>query len=192
MSTVDVEDDDRRKSDERDLVDGQLPMTARQEHFSLAFTRMVAYVAGCAVKTHETDYEGVDITLTSSADYLRFYGAEFDLQLKCTTQRRYLTDTHMAWPMKSKPYRKLINPRRFQPTYLGVLLLPEDAEKWLTVDENRLITESCMYWQAASKLPVDDGVQETKTVHLPRRNLFVGEQLLGIMKAIGDGEVGAR
>ncbi|WLQ34664.1 DUF4365 domain-containing protein [Streptomyces castrisilvae] len=186
----DVEED--RESDERDLVDGQLPMTARQEHFSLAFTRMVAYVAGCAVKSHDTDYEGVDITLTSSADYRRYWGAEFDLQLKCTTQHRYLNDTHMTWPMHTKPYRKLIQPRRYQRVYLGVLLLPEDADKWLSVDENRLITESRMYWQAASEFAPDNGTQKTKTVHLPRANLFAGEQLLGIMKSIGDDEGGTR
>ncbi|WP_078900729.1 DUF4365 domain-containing protein [Streptomyces sp. SBT349] len=188
-----VEDDiDVRASNARDLVDGQLPMTARQEHFSLAFTRMVAYVAGCAVKTHETDYEGVDITITSSADYKRFYGAEFDLQLKCTTQKRYLASTHMAWPMKVKPYRKLIRPNRFIPAYLGVLLLPEDAEEWLSVDEDRLITESRMYWQAASRLEPDDGVHETKTVYLPRANLFDGRRLLEIMANIGDDGGGVR
>lgn len=191
MASVD-EDDDTRPSDDRDLVDGQLPMTARQEHFSLAFTRMVAYVAGCAVKMHETDYEGVDITITSSADYKRFWGAEFDLQLKCTTQQQYLTETHMAWPMKTKPYRKLIRPRRYTPAYLGVLLLPEDSEKWLSVDEDRLITESRMYWQAASAFDEDDGVQLSKTVHLPRGNLFDGSQLLAIMKTIGDDEGGLR
>lgn len=182
------EDDDAREADDRDLVDGQLPKTARQEHLSLAFIRLITYEAGCAVKSHETDYDGVDITLTSSADYAIWSGAELELQLKATTQHRYLKEDHLAWPMKRKPYRKLTKRNRFNPAYLGVLLLPPDADKWLVVDENRLAIEGRMYWQAASALEqIEDGVAE-KTVHLPRSNLFDRDQLLGIMKSIGDSE----
>ncbi|MFJ8888138.1 DUF4365 domain-containing protein [Streptomyces sp. NPDC102402] len=192
MDAADDDEVDARMSDERDLVDGQLPMTARQENISLAFTRLVTYAAGCAVKTHDTDYEGVDLTLTSSADYMRYCGVEFELQLKATTQRRYLNETHMAWPMKAKPYRKLTRPKRYIRAYLGVLLLPEDAAGWVTVNEDRLIAEGRMYWEAAETFPQADAGAGTKTVHLPRGNLFVGEQLLGIMKAIGDIEEGPR
>lgn len=193
MGTTDDEDIDTRASDQRDLVDGQLPMSARQENISLAFTRLVTYSAGCAVKTHDTDYEGVDLTITSSADYARYCGVEFELQLKATTQHRYLTETHMAWPMKMKPYRKLVKSKRYIRAYLGVLLLPEDAKTWVTVDESRLITEGRMYWEAAALFPpAPEDAGLTKTVHLPRSNLFVGEQLLGIMKTIGDIEEGPR
>jgi hypothetical protein len=186
------QDDDQRKSDERDLVDGQLPMTARQEQLSLAFVRMITYEAGCAVKTHDTDYDGVDITLTSSAQYAVWYGAEFELQLKATTQQRYLRDDHLAWPMKRKPYQKLTKQNRYNRAYLGVLLLPPEAEKWLVVEPRRLIFEGRMFWEAASAFDqIADGVEE-KTVHLPRSNVFDREQLLGIMKTIGDGEEGPR
>ncbi|WP_157172842.1 hypothetical protein [Nocardia exalbida] len=41
------------------VVDGGLPITARLEQFSIAFVRMVAAAAGCSVKSHETDYDGV-------------------------------------------------------------------------------------------------------------------------------------
>ncbi|MEU3341967.1 DUF4365 domain-containing protein [Streptomyces sp. NPDC006668] len=185
---------DARKSDERDLVDGQLPMTAREEQISLAFTRMITYAAGCAVKTHDTDYEGVDLTITSSVEYKRILGPQFDLQLKATIQHSRLTDEHLAWPMKVKPFRKLVrgnNGKRHIPAYLGVLLLPEDATRWVDVDENRLITESRMFWQAASRFPSETTSQLTHTVHLPRSNLFTVEQLLRIMESIGNDEGGA-
>ncbi|MFE5332200.1 DUF4365 domain-containing protein [Embleya sp. NPDC056575] len=182
---------DARKSDKRDLVDGQLPMTAREEQISLAFTRMITYAAGCAVKTHDTDYEGVDLTIASSVEYKRILGPQFDLQLKATIQHKLLTDERMAWPMKVKPFRKLVrgnDGKRHIPAYLGVLVLPEDASEWVVVDENRLITESRMFWQAASAFPGGTASKLTQTVHLPRRNLFTVEQLLGIMETIGEGE----
>ena len=180
--------------DEEYLVDG-LPMTARYEHFSLAFTRMVVYVAGCSVKCHETDYDGVDITISSSAEYELFWGAEFELQLKCTTQQRLLRPESMTWAMKAKPYRKLTRPKKqYLPRYLGVLLLPERHEDWLAVDETRLLTKSRMYWQAASEFPPldSDDPRESVTVHLPRSNIFDKARLLDIMKHIGDGEEGDR
>ncbi|ELP65856.1 DUF4365 domain-containing protein [Streptomyces sp. WI04-05B] len=186
---------DARKSDARDLVDGQLPMSAREEQISLAFTRMITYAAGCAVKTHDTDYEGVDLTITSSVEYKRILGPQFDLQLKATIQHGRLTDEHLAWPMKVKPYRKLVrgnDGKRHIPAYLGVLLLPEDATRWVDVDENRLITESRMFWQAASEFPGETTSESTHTVHLPRSNLFTVEQLLRIMENIGNNEGGAR
>ncbi|MFI6575343.1 DUF4365 domain-containing protein [Nocardiopsis sp. NPDC050513] len=171
-------------------IDGQLPMNARQEHFSLAFTRMVAYAAGCSIKSHETDYDGVDITIASSAEYLRCFGPQFELQLKCTAQSRYLSDDHMAWPMKADPFRKLTRTDRFIPAYLGVLLIPAAPEPWLAVDEAGLHTNSRMYWQAASELATVEEIGGTRTVHLPRSNLFTPDQLLGIMKRLGEQEGG--
>ncbi|MET7346359.1 DUF4365 domain-containing protein [Streptomyces sp. NPDC087866] len=175
-----------------DLVDGQLPMTARQEHFSLAFMRMITYEAGCSVKSHEVDYEGVDITVVSSAEYRYYYGPQFELQLKCTTQHRYLADDHMAWPMKEKPFRKLTQEKKFIPSYLGVLLIPREPDPWLTVTEEGLLTQSRLYWASADDLRVTGDLGATHTVHLPRSNLFVRDQLLGIMNAIGEQEGGAR
>jgi hypothetical protein len=76
--------------------DGGLPLSARQEHFALRFVRMIAATAGCWIKNHETDYDGVDITIASSATYETYYGPEFELQLKCTTQQHLLRDDHMT------------------------------------------------------------------------------------------------
>jgi Domain of unknown function (DUF4365) len=176
---------------DEDLAEGQVPISAMQEHFSVAFTRMIAYAAGCSIKTHETDYEGVDITIASSAEYW-YYGPQFELQLKCTYQDDLLKDDHMTWQMKAKPFRKLTREKRYIPAYLGVLLIPRKPEPWLRTDENGLFTRSRMFWESADNLRHDGPIAEKRTVHLPRRNLFTGDQLLGIMKAIGDAEEGAR
>ena len=184
-----VEEPDPAK-DAMYLVDG-LPITARYEHFSIAFTRMVTYVAGCSIKSHETDYDGVDITISSSIEYERFYGAELELQLKCTTQQRLLQNSSMTWPMKAKPYQKLTRKKKqYIPRYLGVLLLPEDPDDWLSVDERQLVSKSRMYWEAATTFEpmAADDERETVTVHLPRSNIFDGTQLLRIMQQIGDAE----
>ncbi|RBQ14653.1 DUF4365 domain-containing protein [Spongiactinospora rosea] len=148
---------------------------------------MVVTAAGCWIKDHRTDVDGVDITIASSAEYETWYGPEFELQLKCTAQQDLLKDDHIVWQMKAEPLRKLINPKRFTPALLGVLLVPEDAGSWLNQSEEQLLLEGGMYWEYAAKLGEIPEGQGSKTVHLPRSNLFDVERLLGIMRTIGDG-----
>ncbi|MEV5541770.1 DUF4365 domain-containing protein [Saccharopolyspora shandongensis] len=176
---------ERASEDSASSPDG-LPITAAQEQFSLGFVRMVAAAARCSVKYHETDYDGVDITIASSAEYEKYYGPEFELQVKCTTQAWRLDDSHLSWRLKEKPFRKLTSPKRYLPAYLGVLVVPSEPELWLDQDDARLITKSRMYWQRAAELgTVDDGAG-SKSVKLPRSNLFTAAQLLGIMRDIGE------
>ncbi|WP_405166116.1 DUF4365 domain-containing protein [Nocardia sp. NBC_01499] len=168
-------------------LDGGLPMTARQEQFSLAFIQMVAAAAGCSIKHHLTDYDGVDITIASSAEYMRYYCPEFEMQLKCTTQWRLLGAEHLAWSLGRDRFLKLVNPKRFAPALLGVLLVPEDPEQLLDLSEAGLTSSSRMYWQHARELGAIEDGKASKTVHLPRSNLFDVSSLQGIMQVIGEG-----
>ncbi|MFF4482879.1 DUF4365 domain-containing protein [Streptomyces sp. NPDC001520] len=153
----------------------------------MAFTHMVTYAAGFSIKNHETDYDGVDITIVSSAEYEMYYCPEFELQLKCTTQQNLLREDHMAWALEAKPFRKLTHPKRYNPALLGVLLIPDEQEALLEQDEDALLTRSRMYWQWANQVGVLPDRQESKTVHLPRANLFDVPQLQDIMATIGEG-----
>lgn len=170
-----------------ELLDGGLPMTARQEQFSLAFVRMVTAAAGCSIKSHETDYDGVDITIASSTDYKKYYCPDFELQLKCTTQHRLLGDDHLSWTMHRKPFTKLTYPKRYGEAFLGVLLIPAEDDELLNLSEDGLITASRMYFEHARRLgDLADGAA-SKTVKLPRSNLFDVDGLKGIMQRIGEG-----
>jgi hypothetical protein len=165
----------------------ELPLSEKKQQFSLGFVQMVVAAAGCYVKEHKTDYDGVDITIVSSAEYETFYCPQFELQLKCTSQADIVRETDVVWCMKAGPFRRLTNKKRFCPAYLGVLVVPVDPDAWLTQDETRLITESRLYWERAADLgEISDGAA-TKTVSLPRSNLFDVAQLRDIMKTIGDG-----
>lgn len=163
-----------------------LPTAAAQEEFSLGFVRMVAAAARCSVKHHMTDYDGVDITIASSVEYEDCYAPQLELQVKCTTQVDLMGERNMSWRLEEKPFRKLTNPKRFLPAYIGVLVVPSEPELWLDQDDARLITKSRMYWQRAAELgAIADGAG-SKTVKLPRTNLFTATQLLGIMRDIAE------
>lgn len=165
----------------------QLPINERKQQFSLSFVRMVVAAAGCSVKDHSTDYDGVDITIASSAEYETFYCPQFELQVKCTSQSEIVRAQKIAWRMEAGPFQRLVNSKRYFPAYLGVLIVPEDPEEWLDQDETQLMTQSRMYWQQASHLGTLGDNAASKTVYLPRSNLFDVPQLRGIMKTIGDG-----
>jgi Domain of unknown function (DUF4365) len=174
-------------SDASGASPGDLPLNAMKEHFSVAFVGMVVAAAGFYIKSHTADYDGVDLTITSQAEYQTYRGPEFELQIKCTSRQDVLREHHLAWRMRAGPYRKLTDPKRYNAAYLGVLLVPGDPDSWLEQDETLLTTGSVMYWQRAKDLePIADGAA-TKTVYLPRSNLFNVGQLRAIMNSIGDG-----
>jgi hypothetical protein len=161
-----------------------------KEQFSLGYVHMVASAAGFSIKNHSTDYDGVDVTIFSSAEYETYYGPQFELQVKCTSRRSVVRPMGIAWRMEARPFRKLTSEKRFIPAYLGVLIVPGDPETWLEQDQEKLLTRSCMYWQAATRLGEIDATADSKTVHLPLTNLFDVDQVRRIMESMGDGGAG--
>ena len=165
---------------------GSLPLSAMKEQFSLGYVHMVASAAGFSIKNHSTDYDGVDVTVFSSAEYETYYCPQFELQVKCTSQLSVVRPKGIAWKREGRPFRKLTSRKRFIPAYLGVLIVPGDPEIWLEQDQERLLTRSRMYWQAATRLGEIDATAGSKTVHLPLTNLFDVHQLRRIMETMGD------
>ncbi|MGW0516007.1 DUF4365 domain-containing protein [Crossiella sp. NPDC003009] len=169
------------------LQDGGLVRVAQQEQFSLGAMRMIAAAAGCSIKTHETDYDGVDLTIAASAEYETFYGPQVEVQLKCTTQRDLLRDDHLVWCLARKPFRKLTHPKRYIPALLAVVLIPKEPTDWLPLSEEGMVSPCRVYWEHAANLGTIEDDMASRTVRLPRSNLLTVDALKGIMKAIGEG-----
>lgn len=165
----------------------ELPLNEKKQQFSLGFVHMVASAAGLSIKEHKTDYDGVDITIASSAEYDVYYCPQFELQVKCTSQRNLLSVDTMSWRLEAGPFRRLTNPKSYLQRFLGVLLVPQEPSEWINQDETQLLTSSCMYWLPASELGSIRENQRSKTVHLPRNNTLDVPQIKGIIKTIGDG-----
>lgn len=169
------------------FIPTELPITAMKEQFSLGFVRMLAAAAGFSIKTHETDYDGVDITISASGEYELYYCPEVEFQIKCTSQHSKLSDSHLTYEIDAKPFVRLTKPNRYHPAYLGVLLVPVEADNWLDLDEKRLRSESRMYWESARKLGSLQNGAKSKTVRLSRMNILTPDRLRDIMQAAGDG-----
>jgi hypothetical protein len=166
----------------------ELPLSEKKQQFSLSFVHMVASAAGFYIKNHETDYDGVDVTIAASGDYAVRYCPQFEMQVKCTSQRNLLSPDTMAWKLKAGPFRRLTCPKSYLRRFLAVLLVPQEPSAWVSQDEKRLLTSSCMYWTLAKELGTIGERQKYKTVYLSRNNIFDVPQLQSIMKNIGDGD----
>jgi hypothetical protein len=144
----------------------------KKNQLSIAFLQMVSANAGFEVGKWDPDYNGVDVTLRSYAEYPTQSGAEIDLQLKCTSHSGHQHPDFISYPLERKIYNKLSNPRRFQLGALAVLVIPEDASTWLHQDEERLFARGCMYFSPATEWdPISDDA-DTKTVRCYRSNIL--------------------
>lgn len=165
---------------------GTLSLSAMKEQLSVAHISMLAAAAGLVRGDWSTDYDGVDMTIKSSARYPGLSGTELDVQLKCTSQVDLLTDEHLAWSLHRLGYEKLQDPERFSLGILAVLVVPESYDDWLDQDEERLLANSRMYYSVATDWdPIAEGAA-SKTVHCPRANVLDVDSLLGLMSLSAD------
>ncbi|MEY9932425.1 hypothetical protein ABH926_007076 [Catenulispora sp. GP43] len=158
-----------------------------KQQFSVAYIHARAAMAGCSIKRHDTDYDGVDITVSSSADYGKIIGAEIEIQLKCTSRKDLVADDHVKWKLECDRLALIANPRRFQTAYLGVLVVPEDPTLWLDYDEDTLMGRSIMYWVKATDLGMPKPGKKTQVVHVPK-SVFTPSALLHALREVSAGD----
>ncbi len=163
---------------------GDLPIHACKEQLSIAYVHAVATAARCALESVRVDYETVDATIRQSAEHDRYSHPAFDVQLKCTSQN-VARDDHLVWSLDRAHHDSLRDPKRLLPVVLVLLVVPENVSEWIHQDEERLRLTRCAYWMSLRGMPPI--TTESKTVHLPRANIFDVQQVLGILGRIGRG-----
>lgn len=160
---------------------GTLVESERKNQLSVAFLSMVAARAGFVVLEWKADYDGVDVTLRSSVDYGHRYGADLDLQLKCTSSRSRQHPETVSYPLDRAVYEKLSHPKRFALGALAVLVVPEDINIWLDQTEERLLTKACMYFSPATEWDPISSDAASKTVHCRRSDLLTVDALATLL-----------
>ena len=141
--------------------------------------------ARCKLQVLTVDDEQIDAVIPQKAEHLFYDGAQLDIQMKCTSRRELVSDSHIDWQLKIKHYNELRSPRRYNPRILLVMLVPESFEKWVVQDESSLQMSHCAYWLDLLNHP--EVGTDSVTVKVPLSNVFDVEQLLGILHRIGEG-----
>lgn len=106
------------------------------------------------------------------------------IQLKCTSSQSQYTETEkiISYKLKAKNYNDLCA-RCTTPILLGLLVLPDDENEWVTWTEQDLIIRGRMYWAEFSG---KSGTANTSTitVTINKKNIINQDTLLDILNRI--------
>jgi hypothetical protein len=96
-----------------------------------------------------------------------------------------LKDDGVHWVLDRKHYDTLRDPDSYHHKILVVVLVPRQLQNWLDVREGGMLLRGTAYWVS---LEGEDPIEtQSKTVILPRENIFNVDQLLEILQRVGDG-----
>ena len=169
---------------------GAMTPEQRQEEISKAYLHAVAAKCGFAVGTWSQDHGCLDVTIGADATVGtgHLVGPKVDVQLKATTRQDVEHDSFISWTLDIDHYEKLIA-RAFVPRILVVLLLPRDVEQSVEHTVDHLLVRRCAYWVRMTGMPPAEPGQKTKTVRLPKAQVFSPDQLTAILEKISKGEL---
>ena len=161
-------------------------VTARQEAFSDAYIQAVAAVAGCSISSPRPDNDKIDWLIGSRVRGTKFTKPLIAIQAKCLLSLSAAGE-HTPYTLDIDTYDNLRDEFVSNPRILVVVLAPKNIPEWLMQDEKQLVLSHCGYWLSLKGEP-EVSNQATKTVHLPRTNIFSPKTLQAMMVRASNGE----
>lgn len=164
-----------------------------KSELSYAYLHMIATRAGCSVTVASRllDNTGVDATIHAKGRFAEdaiYTRLAIDVQLKATSAPVSCDDRgRFQFPLPIRNYKMLREENVLAPQIVVVLFLPEDPDLWTTHSEECLIARRCAYWVSLRGAP-DVGNSTSKTISVPRTNLFSDEGLKSILRGASRGE----
>ena len=164
-------------------------ITTQQEEFSYAYIDAVVTVAGYAFyrKPRAIDNVGMDIGIEAPGQIGKSLSPKFDAQVKCTSDSRFIKNSHISYPLPVHNYKRLISTAISTPQILIVVFVPKEPFDWLKATENETTIQNCAYWMSLRGEPETTNTDNI-TVRLPRYNLLTPQSLQVIMQRIADSE----
>ena len=165
-----------------------------EAELSYAYLHAVASRAGfsCEYRNRHLDGAGVDATITEDGRFLaedsKLCYVPLDVQLKATYQELVDGNGNMSYSLAIAHYNKLKLEAIGAPRILVLLRLPRDPAEWLQCSDEALIAKRCAYWVSLRGAPTIAG-QDSRTVHLPKRNVLTPAGLTELMTRYSRQEV---
>jgi len=160
----------------------------RMAEFSYAYIHAVASVVGCDVTRTNVDHDSIDIMIKKRGGEGKYKSPQIDAQVKCTSQHGNINEQCINFPLKIKNYNDLREELRCTPAILIIVFVPEEIDYWLTQDEECLALAHCGYWVSLSGEP-ETANTTSKTVYVPRSQVFSVEELDAMMNRVSNGEL---
>jgi hypothetical protein len=92
----------------------------------------------------------------------------------------------LAFPLSLKNYDDLRDEKLMVPRILVVMNVPKGLENWLDETPHQMAMRKRALWVSLRGQPTVDN-SATKTVHLPRVQLFTVESLTSMLLRVGEG-----
>lgn len=113
---------------------------------------------------------------------------KIDIQLKATRQQNVEREEYVSWTLDIKHYDSLRAPA-IAPHLLVVLLLPDDVEESIEHTAEQLVLRRCAYWVMMTGMDAAPAGQQTRTVRLPKSQLFSPGALTVLMEKVSRREL---
>ncbi len=153
-----------------------------KEELSCVYVHAVATKVGYSVDYVRKDRDSVDMRICTKG----FLGPEsflqspsLEVQLKATSQE--IDGNEIPFSLSIKNYKDLSGYTMI-PRILVVLLLPSLNEEWVSCQPEQLIVQGKAYWISLAGYQSSDN-STSKTVRIPKRNVFNDEALVKLMLA---------
>lgn len=155
------------------------------EELSLVYVRAIASRAGFAVEEVRRDRDSIDLHILASGALGGglVHSPALAVQLKSTAFDLPEICTEFPYDLKVRNYNHLAQKPTLIPRVLVLLLLPEDESRWLTWTEEALVLRRSAYWLSLCGLPATRN-EATARVHLPRKQVFDGAGVRGLLERI--------
>ena len=156
------------------LNENELPLNERKGCLGVVYLRAVAAVAGYGVSVPESDYDSVDLIISSKQGKRQ----RLEFQVKCTAQEvENGPDFGFRLPIKNYDDLRIDT---IAPRYLMVLSVPENPDDWLRQNERRMHLRRCGYWLSLKGAEHASNTSDV-TVRVPRSNVVTPAALQLLM-----------
>lgn len=162
-------------------------ITQKQEQFSIAYISALAATLGFNPGTFNVDDDSIDISFKSkgySGKVRR--NPQIDIQLKCTKAKPN-TNGILPFALPVKNYNDLRDEYQNNPTYLVVLIVPENENDWIENRKNDMLLRNKAYWFSLRNMPETDN-DSTVTIHIPTKNVLTSDSFKKLMDYASEGK----
>ena len=163
-----------------------IPREHLQERLSYAYVEAVVARAGAALAVPHDYGDDGHIQLINRLPNGKYCntGYLFHCQIKASTTTTIQNDV-IAYEMEVEAYNKLASWEGHAPILLLLLRLPDRYEDWISISEERMILQQCCYWYH-NLGPCTENTS-TKTIHVPRTQIFTPESVTDWLERVKRG-----
>lgn len=156
-----------------------------EEDLSISYLRAVAAKAEVIFELRRSDVNSKDANLTKSImTDAGLFDSELNVQLKSTYSKALYTDDGktITYSLKVKNYNDLCR-KTTTPIILGLLILPEEKDQWVTQTPDELTLKHCMYWLSLQGQPETTNTT-TCDIKIPKENILDAKSLNDLLTQI--------